>query len=302
MKIRIALYILFATVASLAIVVFIRRDTTGFNVTPDVERNLTTIALHDMFYDEYNFNQAIRKAEGVESEKNISAIVVPHHLLVSEYIAALIKKSFGRPIDYVIIIGPNHQNVGSNALSSAHAQWGTPFGSVQTDAKMVDAFLDYVHGYSQTYVFEEEHSVGAIVPFIKHYLPQARIVPIVINSYATHADAEKLSDWLATSIGGNYLIIVSTDFSHYLDKTTADRNDLYTRELIEKGDTIKITTLNNDYVDSPVSLATVLLFAQKKGLTTDIVYNSNSFDFLTNKPSETTSYFGIVFRDTDSTD
>ncbi|MFZ2189830.1 MAG: AmmeMemoRadiSam system protein B, partial [Candidatus Magasanikiibacteriota bacterium] len=93
----------------------------------------------------------------------------------------------------------------------------------------------------------------------------------------------------------NALVIVSTDFSHYLDKSTAEKNDLQTRQWIVTRDTGSISRLNNDYVDSPISLATILLLAEKRGWSTEEIYHGNSFDFSLQKPVETTSYFGLGF-------
>ena len=55
--------------------------------------------------------------------------------------------------------------------------------------------------------------------------------------------------------------------------------------------------LNNDYIDSPVSLAIGILYAKEKGLEPEVIHNSNSYDFVVRKPLETASYFGIIYRE-----
>lgn len=267
----------------------------NFSLT-NIDAPVQKIGMYEMFYDKGNFSSAIESARDIKQEEGIIAVVVPHHLLASEYIAGMLARAKGRGIETVFIIGPNHFNVGTNIFSSAYAQWETALGFVQTNNQFVNKFLSDFDLKPNSQVFPKEHSVGAIVPFIKEYIPDAKIVPIVISSYATHSNAEELSQWLSSAITDKSLIIVSTDFSHYLDKNTADKNDIYTQELIEKKDTQKVTRLNNDYVDSPVSLATILLLAKDLDWGTDIIYNGNSFDFLIQKPVETTSYFGISFR------
>lgn len=255
------------------------------------------IGLYEMFYETANFTQATTKVKDVEAQKDVRAIIVPHHLLASEYIAGMIKRSVGRPIDNVIIIGPNHWNAGEGVLSSAHAVWETPFGQVQTDEKLVLDFLQSFKLQVNTEVFAKEHSVGAIVPFVKYYIPDAKIVPIVISSYATHRDAEELVEWITQELDDKTLIIVSTDFSHYLSKEVAKKNDIYTKSLIDNQDTKRIALLNNDFDDSPVSLSAIVLLARELGWGTEYLYHGNSFNFMTQKPIETTSYFGIAFTE-----
>ena len=257
--------------------------------------NWPEIGMNEMFYEAGNFNSAIEKANKTDVAGDIKAIIVPHHLLASEYIAGLIKEGSKEEISHVIIIGPNHENVGQTVIASALARWKTAFGDVESNEDLVLRLLSTYEEISNPEAFYFEHSVGAIVPFIKHYLPSADIVPIIINSYAEHKDAEKLAGWLNENITEDTLIVVSTDFSHYLNKTQAEKNDGITKDLINSRDTKAIATLNNDYIDSPVSLATILLLAEKRNWETGIIFHGNSFDFNLKKPSETTSYFGVVF-------
>lgn len=257
--------------------------------------SLPKIRQQAMFYEENNFFAAIEKAKNIKPKENVFAIVVPHHLLASEYIAGMIKLSSGRAIERVIIIGPNHENVSQKILVSATAEWQTPFGGVKSDNSITDSFFERFGERSYSQVFDNEHSVGAIVPFVKYYFPKATITPVVINSYANLQDAKKLADWLDESLEEKTLLIVSTDFSHYLDKISAERNDLRTRKWIEERDVEAVSRLNNDFIDSPISLATVLVLAEKRNWVAKEIYHGNSFDFSLTKTSETTSYFGLAF-------
>jgi hypothetical protein len=254
-----------------------------------------TIYLQEMFYEPENFTKAVKIAEKTLKKNNIYSIVVPHHLLASEYIAQLIKMSSGREIKTVVILGPNHEDIGSDCIATTKAKWDTPLGLVETNEKLVDNFTTDFKLKSDYQVFINEHSVGAIIPFVKYYLPQAKILPIIFSSYAGINEAEEISRWLTDNLSPESLIIVSTDFSHYLTKQQADQNDEIIRQLILEHDIDKIMVLNNDYIDSPISLAIVLIYANQNGLKTEIINNSNSFDFSMIKPTETTSYFAITF-------
>ena len=63
------------------------------------------------FYEENNFGRAVEFASQEKPRSDMRSIIVSHHLLVSGYIAKLVKQASGRPIWTVVIIGPNHEDV-----------------------------------------------------------------------------------------------------------------------------------------------------------------------------------------------
>ncbi len=256
---------------------------------------LPIVETQDSFYSREQFLPAVKKAGEIAPRPDVYAIIVPHHLVGADIIAELLKTASGRPIDTVVVIGPNHSNVGREPLASAPVNWQTPEGDLLADDKLVKSFLTDNRLEPNPSALANEHSVGAIMPFIKHYLPQARVLPIVLSSYAGKVEAEKLSGWLKSRLGKNSLVIFSLDFSHYLTKGEADLKDEETKSLIENFLIDKIYGLNNDYVDSPAGLAMAMLLAEQAGLKASFIRHNNSFDYAISKPAATTSYFGIAF-------
>ena len=173
--------------------------------------------------------------------------------------------------------------------------WETAFGVVRTNKELTSRLLTDLSLDENLEAFKREHSIGAIIPFIKYYYPKAQILPILISSYAREADAQRLSQWLGSNLDEESLIVFSMDFSHYLEYSQAQANDQITKGLILGKNIGRIAELNNDYVDSPIGLAACLLLAQDRGLETKIIYQANSADYIKPTPIETTSYFGIVF-------
>lgn len=257
--------------------------------------NSPIIEMQDNFYNQEQFLLALKKADETTPRADIKAIVVPHHLVGADIITELMKMASGRLIDTVVVIGPNHNNIGREAIATAPVNWQTPEGNLLSDVEIVKLFLTFNQLQPNQAALEKEHSVGAIMPFIKHYWPQAHVLPIVLSSYAGKVEAERLSDWLESHLGKNSLVIFSFDFSHYLTKAEADLKDEETENLIDNFLIDKIYELNNDYVDSPAGLATALLLSQKSGYKATIIRHSNSFDYAVIKPAATTSYFGIIF-------
>lgn len=253
------------------------------------------IALQETFFIEQSFYQAIDHSQNIESKNGIRAVIVPHHLLASSFISDTLKRASGDDIDKVIIIGPNHENVGSEAIATTLADWQTPLGALQSSPELVNQFRQDLGVSDNSDVFINEHSVGAHAPFVKYFFPDSKVLAIALSSYASYQEADDLSRWLSKNIDKSTLVIFSIDFSHYLDKAQADQMDLLTKDLIIARDINKILKLGNDNTDSPASLATALLLADRLNLKTEILEQGNSFDFLLNKPESTTSYFAISF-------
>jgi AmmeMemoRadiSam system protein B len=263
---------------------------------PAFELELPVIPSQPVFFEESNFRQALEKAACVKPRSDIRAIIVPQHLLASSLIAEQIKRASGNKIDTVVIVGPNHFNVGPERIAAARACWQTALGETCSDSDLTRRFLSDLELLNDAGVFKNEHSVGAVAPFVKEYFPAATILPVAFNSYATLEDAERVSAWMAKNLPEERgLIIYSIDFSHYLPKKEADKKDIETKDLIERGAVSRIMTLGNDYLDSPASLATALLYADKKDLKTNILSIMNSDDFSIERTDETTSYFTIIF-------
>ncbi len=264
--------------------------------TTVAEKNdLPIITQKDSFYDTRTLLETIAKVK-VTPRQDTFAVITPHHFLVAEKIADIIGSASGRTVKNVFIIGPNHENISSDTLATAKAVWQTPFGLVRVNRGLVDQVVADFHLTPNVTAFENEHSIGTIVPFVAHYFPQAKIVPIIITSHAGIEEAQKLSQWLSDNTGEDSLVIFSTDFSHYLTKEISDQKDAETKQLIEDKNIERIARLDNNNVDCPTALATSLLYAQKKNLASEIVWNGNSFDFSREKPSRTTSYFTLRFN------
>jgi len=252
------------------------------------------ISLQSMFYEPENYNEALRFTENTKPRSDISLLIVPHHLVASKYAAEAFKLASGREIRQVVVIGPNHENIGRTAIATASVNWQTPTGTLETDRELVEKLCADFNLTSAPAAFVNEHSVGALAPFIKYYFPNSQLMPIILDSYTSMKQVEKLSIWLAENLPPESLVVFSLDFSHYLEKEQAASKDGITRQLILERDLAKIMTLNNDYVDSPASLATALSLANFLKLKTEILRNTNSFD-LAQKTSETTSHFVVVF-------
>lgn len=241
---------------------------------------------------------ALEKAKNKNLKKiiGIKGGIAPHHDLAAQMIADFFSQiAENENPETIIVLGPNHSNQGPPALSST-AQWQTCFGQIKSNEKIIQnlknqGFLTFDHS-----LFEKEHSIKVLTPFIKHYFPKAEIVPIIFTTefYKYDLLARELSDYLKNE---NAILIGSIDFSHYLPKELADEKDKKTLRAIENRDYEFLADFNSDYFDSPASLIVLLKTMDMiRAENMSVLHHLNSEHILKEKLNETTGYYTVLFH------
>jgi hypothetical protein len=157
------------------------------------------------------------------SNLNSKAVIVPHAGYVySGYTANIAYRILERSgVKKFVVIGPSHR-VGFDGISLCDfTGYETPFGDIKSEneiaQKIRDKFL--LSCYSEAH---HEHSTEVQFPFIKHYLPDAKIVELVYSS----VDAQEISKIIDFVLSmGDYGVIISTDLSHFYDEKQANLLD-----------------------------------------------------------------------------
>ena len=175
--------------------------------------------------------------------------------------------------------------------------WGTPSGRVLVDEAIVNDLARQNLIRINENVLENEHSVALHPPFIKHFLPKAKIVPIIISGKMKIEDVEKLSAALTKyARKKGTVIIASVDFSHYLPENIAAEKDKESFEAIKNFDFEKIYNFTNDNLDSPQSIIILLSALKQAGANNpNLIKNLNSEQISKSGSRQTTSYFTILF-------
>ena len=92
------------------------------------------------------------------------------------------------------------------------------------------------------------------------------------------------------------LFIASVDFSHYLSLEKSNEMDEITRRALEDRNIQQINCMNNDFMDSPASIITLLAAMDEvKAYNQKMLNHSNSAIIAGNGYDYTTSYFTYVF-------
>lgn len=226
----------------------------------------------------------------------IISAVIPHHLLAGRIITNVMKLLAIQKPNLVIVVGPNHPNSG-NRIITGYDHWQTPEGIMNTDVSVVQFLLEKHLAVADEKVLSKEHSVGALVPLLHHYLPEAKVVPIILHHDVSLQEVDVLVNALGPFLDENTVLISSVDFSHYLTRSEAQAKDRETIAHMRNFNYVTLFRLGNDYLDSPASLSAAFLLAEKHGLKEfNLLDNTNSGIILQNDFTETTSYFTLVFN------
>ncbi len=169
--------------------------------------------------------------KGPGNEGRIVGAVVPHAGYV--YSGPVAAWSYSaiyrdrRPGSFVIL-GPNHHGVGSGVSLFPEGGWETPLGVAPIDEGLAKAILetsDIIDRDSEAHAYE--HSIEVQLPFLQYLFGQVRFVPIsmMLQDLDTATEVGRDIAKAAKAKGGDAVVVASTDFSHYVPKAVAHRND-----------------------------------------------------------------------------
>lgn len=231
------------------------------------------------------------KIDKVE-QRSVVGGVVAHHLIVQDTLAAYFQNLSDFPYKRVILLGPNHGELGDSEVITSNRGWDTPYGRVHADNE-ITIKLSSTCAKNDSYPLENDHSLEVIMPFIKVYLNEAKVVPLLLSGKLTKREIDDLVSCLIPSLDSNTLVLVSSDFSHYLKSSDAKQKDKETLALLKSWNLTKLLTLNSDHLDSPPSLVTLLEIMQAIGATNFDVFANTDASVVMRTPHQatTTHYF-----------
>jgi len=251
------------------------------------------------FYDEATlFRDAIAKVASVApSNQRLTGITVPHHLLAADLVALGFRAASGFRYQRIVILSPDHFHKTGKLFATTTRGFDTVLGPVATDtdaARQLETNADMVE---ESCLFAREHGVMAMLPFLHHYFPEAKIVPVAMSVKARQGDWDRLAEALKPIVGEDTLIVESTDFSHYLPQHDARRFDQQTLNILAAGSLEGIAALHQpDHADSVGAL-----YIQTKlqralfGAQPLVVANENSQEHSADYVDRTTSYIVALF-------
>lgn len=267
-------------------------ETTSTTYTPSAVPSTINA---DSFVDPTHFLEQVMRADArdrmLTNCSTVRAGVVNHHILAADILADFFS-DLGRcrpDLNTVIILSPDHYHAGHAPLMT-HAETYRTQGSdvlvaTSSEARLL-AMVPVTH--EDPIPFEREHGVGALVPFLHHELPDARIVPIAIEGKIDQPVATAVATWLKTELRDPHtFVIVSSDMSHYLHQDQADQNDQATLNAFADLDATFFFRHADDFTDNGKSIWITLQALQPSSW--HVLLHKSSTDY-GGSPLNTTTY------------
>lgn len=224
-------------------------------------------SLDVIFFDPVLFDVGVKQSLKYPDEPvNAKGIIIPHHTLPSVLISDVFNKVKHKKIKTVVLISPNHYEGERATLLINCDDWVTKFGEVNCDKKLFDKISKVAGvGLMPGDAIQNEHGIAGVVPYLKYYFADAKILPIVVSNKFDRVEAvQKYANDIGALLDQDTLVIGAFDFSHYLTSDQANQMDQLTLALMQNRDYQKIIKLTDDNLDSPVGL--VLFFMIMDGL------------------------------------
>ena len=168
-------------------------------------------------------------APGADPVQGLVGLVLPHAgYAYSGPTAARGYGSIPGNTRRILFLGPGHHYPVRGIAVWNEGPWETPLGEVEIDREAAEALLKGGIFYPDPRPHLPEHSLEVHMPFVKYFLPDAAVVPMIAGSLDSH-DLADAADDIRELLDGKTVIIASSDLYHgdsYEECVAQDRNTL----------------------------------------------------------------------------
>ncbi len=205
----------------------------------------------------------------------------------------------------VVVAGPSHYlSFKGCALFSGEAVM-TPLGELPVDQEACRILEedDQVIDFPPAYV--KEHSVEVHFPFIQTFLPGAKVVPVIMGQGKTACVEPLLKGLKRLAKEKPFILVASSDLSHYPDYSTAQKADRKFLDALLTGDEKKIEKTDKEIMGSGYSdyhcthcgkepVTTLVKWAEELGAKAELLCYRNSGD-VTGDMDRVVGYSSVAF-------
>jgi MEMO1 family protein len=204
----------------------------------------------------------------------------------------------------VILVGPNHYGLGSSVATTMNGIWESPIGDVMVNPQVAKDIASRATSMDfDEFAHSRDHCLEVQIPFLLFVTEKFRIVPIILTNQDEYLALElgsAISDTVNECIskGDEFMLIASSDFTHYESNSEAHRKD---SQLIKSILSLDITAFYYTLRQYNVSacgygaIATVMVAAKNLGATRgELIRYATSGDVIGDK-SSVVGYSSILF-------
>jgi MEMO1 family protein len=267
-----------------------------------VNRLQTPIPIYP--YEKMNWDWVLGLEGQDKVDANVKAAILPHDAASYKELTMFYRglAATNPTVENIVVIAPNHFEKGTANIQTDGRGFQTANGILSPNGQLIKEFQTSGVGEIESATFEKEHGITLQAEYIEKFFPKVKFLPIVLKAGTTAREIDGLVLWLTNNLSAEKtLVLGSIDFSHYLNKTQADKNDAKTLAQIKSMNLTKLPTSDEkcEYLDSPMSLRAVIQYARAvEGTKLTVVRHDNTATIM-NQPklSSTTSHFYITFSE-----
>lgn len=187
-------------------------------------------------------------------------VLLPHHLLVKDYIEAMYDSLDSQDWQHVVIVSPDHFHTGATHISEPP---------------------------------ETEHGFTVHRDLVNEFFPDATVQGFTLQNEATEEEVtafvQQLQELESAHAPESTLFIFSIDFSHYLPGDIAYVHDLHSMDILNARD---VAAARSVEVDSPVAVEVLVrLLVAKEAVLTNMLNTNPSRDIEVDTFENTTHVF-----------
>lgn len=223
---------------------------------------------------------------------------VSHHLLadslIDRWFAALAR---ARSVKVFYILSPSHWDLSVQPVSLTTGRWSVPGGWVESARPQVERLAKRLQVPLEPRVFDAEHGVSTLMPYVAKYFPQAQVVAVAYRGEppVDQPLAARIADALEPEFDAwgrrDHFLLVSTDFAHHGDFAGTVTKDNRSRLFFEKPGPDRWILVG---CDNRPGIYTLARLAAPDEMST-ILFHSNSWQLSGAQPDDITSYFFSFF-------
>lgn len=148
-----------------------------------------------------------------------AAIIVPHAGYVYSGVVAATGFAAAANAKYrgIILVAPSHRVGFSGIAVGTYTLLATPAGDINVDLQLQNKIAALADGHSiflSDVPLKTEHAMEVELPLIRRFFPDIPVVPIITGQFGAE-QAEKIAGKIAGLIPQDYLMVISSDFTHY---------------------------------------------------------------------------------------
>ena len=169
-------------------------------------------------------DEFLAAAELPKISGQVMGVIAPHagHKYSGKVAAHAFALLRGLTPDLVVILSPFHSFAPYQLITTSHQAYATPLGNIEVDKQVMQELQENLDIPISPIPTDKEHSLEIELPFLQRVLTNAfKLLPIMVRS-PEEIVAKKLGKALARILKKkNFIIVASTDLSHFYDQQTA---------------------------------------------------------------------------------